>query len=71
MRMGNIPMAAIIATKTKPPATPLVTQVILWHCIVQPNNWANAVPLGAGWVTLGYALWSERSVTVQQPARVR
>ena len=31
MLMGNIPMTAIIATKTKPPATPLVTQVILWH----------------------------------------
>jgi hypothetical protein len=42
--MGNIPMAAIIASKTKPPAAPLVTQEILWHCIVQLNNWANTVP---------------------------
>jgi hypothetical protein len=43
VRMGNIPMAAIIASKTKPPAAPLVTQGILWHCIVQLNNWANTV----------------------------
>jgi hypothetical protein len=27
--------------------------------------------LGVGWVTVGYAVWSERNASAQQPARVR